>query len=331
MFNKEKVEALKSLLATTKKIVVTAHKNPDGDALGSSLAWMRYLSKLGHSVEYISPNDYPDYYKWLPIVGQTIVFEKAKEYAKGILHSADIIFSLDYNSLSRMEELGEVVKNTKAIKVMIDHHLFPDDYADIMFSHSEASSTGEMIYDMIVALGDQDKIDVEIAELLYTAILTDTGSFAYSCTTSHVHEVVSVLLTKGANPDKINNKVYNCFTESRLRFLGFCVAEKMKIIEGTQIAYIGVSEEELRRFNIQDGETEGIASYPLKIAEIQACAFFREKDKKIRISFRSKVDFDVNVLAREHFNGGGHKNAAGAASNDTLENTLLKFVSIFKQ
>lgn len=331
MFNKEKVEALKSLLATTKKIVVTAHKNPDGDALGSSLAWMRYLSKLGHSVEYISPNDYPDYYKWLPIVGQTIVFEKAKEYAKGILQSADIIFSLDYNSLSRMEELGEVVKNTKAIKVMIDHHLFPDDYADIMFSHSEASSTGEMIYDMIVALGDQDKIDVEIAELLYTAILTDTGSFAYSCTTSHVHEVVSVLLTKGANPDKINNKVYNCFTESRLRFLGFCVAEKMKIIEGTQIAYIGVSEEELRRFNIQDGETEGIASYPLKIAEIQACAFFREKDKKIRISFRSKVDFDVNVLAREHFNGGGHKNAAGAASNDTLENTLLKFVSIFKQ
>jgi phosphoesterase RecJ-like protein len=331
VFNKEKVEALKSLLATTKKIVVTAHKNPDGDALGSSLAWMRYLSKLGHSVEYISPNDYPDYYKWLPIVGQTIVFEKAKEYAKGILHSADIIFSLDYNSLSRMEELGEVVKNTKAIKVMIDHHLFPDDYADIMFSHSEASSTGEMIYDMIVALGDQDKIDVEIAELLYTAILTDTGSFAYSCTTSHVHEVVSVLLTKGANPDKINNKVYNCFTESRLRFLGFCVAEKMKIIEGTQIAYIGVSEEELRRFNIQDGETEGIASYPLKIAEIQACAFFREKDKKIRISFRSKVDFDVNVLAREHFNGGGHKNAAGAASNDTLENTLLKFVSIFKQ
>ncbi len=331
MFNKEKVEALKSLLATTKKIVVTAHKNPDGDALGSSLAWMRYLSKLGHSVEYISPNDYPDYYKWLPIVGQTIVFEKAKEYAKGILHSADIIFSLDYNSLSRMEELGEVVKNTKAIKVMIDHHLFPDDYANIMFSHSEASSTGEMIYDMIVALGDQDKIDAEIAELLYTAILTDTGSFAYSCTTSHVHEVVSVLLTKGANPDKINNKVYNCFTESRLRFLGFCVAEKMKIIEGTQIAYIGVSEEELRRFNIQDGETEGIASYPLKIAEIQACAFFREKDKKIRISFRSKVDFDVNVLARQHFNGGGHKNAAGAASNDTLENTLLKFVSIFKQ
>jgi len=331
VFNTESVDQLKNVLSKSKKIVITSHKNPDGDALGSSLAWMRYLSKLGHSVEYISPNDYPDYYKWLPIVGQTIVYEKAKEYAKGILHSADIIFSLDYNSLSRMEELGEVVKNTKALKVMIDHHLFPDDYADLMFSHPEASSTGEMIFDMIVALGDKEKIDLEISELLYTAILTDTGSFAFSCTSSHVHEAISILIQKGASPDSIHNKVYNCFTESRLRFLGYCILEKMQIIEGTQIAYIGVSEEELRRFNIQDGETEGIASYPLKLAGIQACAFFREKDKKIRISFRSKVDYDVNVLAREHFSGGGHKNAAGGASNDTLDNTLLKFVSIFKQ
>ncbi len=331
VFNPEQVAELKLLLQSPKKIVVTSHKNPDGDALGSSLAWMRYLAKLGHSVEYISPNDYPEYYKWLPTIAQTIVFEKAKEYAKGIINQADIIFSLDYNSLSRMEELGEWVKQTTAIKVMIDHHLYPDDYANIMFSRVEASSTGEMIFDMIAALDDVDKIDAEIAVLLYTAILTDTGSFAFSCTSAHVHEVVSILLTKGANPDEINNRVYNCFTENRLRFLGYCIAEKMQIIEGTSIAYIGVSEEELRRFNIRDGETEGIASYPLKIAYIQACAFFREKDKKIRISFRSKVDYDVNVLAREHFNGGGHKNAAGGASYDTLPNTILKFVSIFKQ
>jgi phosphoesterase RecJ-like protein len=329
VFQKNTVTELQELLSKPKKIVVTSHKNPDGDALGSSLAWTKFLTKLGHSVDYISPNDMPDYYHWLPLSKQTIIYEKAKDYAKNLVYGADIVFSLDYNALGRMDEFGDVVKASKANKVMIDHHLYPEEYPILTYSDTSKSSTGEMIYEMIYAMGEEDKIDSDIATLLYTAILTDTGSFAFSCTTQRVHEIVGVLVSKGADPDAVQNYVYNCFTENRLRFFGYCLVNKMKLIPNTKIAYIGVSEKELEEFGIKDGETEGLANYPLKIADIHACAFFREKDKQIRISFRSKADFDVNVIAREHFNGGGHKNASGGMSRDTLENTILKFENLF--
>lgn len=329
MFKQNNINELKEYLQKPKKIVVTSHKNPDGDALGSSLAWTKILTKLGHSVDYISPNGMPEYYSWLPLNKQMIIYEKSKDYAKNLVYSADIVFSLDYNALDRMDEFGEVVKASKAVKIMIDHHLFPEDYPTLTYSDTSKSSTGEMIFEMILAMGEEDKIDADIATLLYTAILTDTGSFAFKCTTQRVHEIVGVLVSKGADPDTVQNQVYNCFTESRLRFFGFCIMNKMHIIPNTNVAYIAVSEKELREFDIQDGETEGLANYPLKIANVQACAFFREKDKQIRISFRSKGDFDVNILAREHFNGGGHKNASGGMMHDSLENTVKKFENLF--
>ena len=331
MFKKNNINDLLELLDKPKKIIVTSHKNPDGDALGASLAWTKFLSKLGHSVDYISPNEMPDYYNWLPLCKQMIVYEKAKDYAKNLVYGADIIFSLDYNALNRMDEFGDIVKASKANKVMIDHHLFPEDYPLLTYSDSSKSSTGEMIYEMIVAMNEESKIDAEIATLLYTAILTDTGSFAFSCTTQRVHEIVGVLVNKGADPDAVQNYVYNCFTENRLRFFGFCIMSKMKLIPNTEVAYIAVSENELKEYGIKDGETEGLANYPLKIASVKACAFFREKDKQIRISFRSKGDFDVNILARENFNGGGHKNASGGISKDSLENTVKKFENLFLQ
>lgn len=324
------VQALKELLSKPKKIVITSHKNPDGDALGSSLGWKRFLTLNGHSVDYVSPNAMPDFFQWLPGASSVVVYEKNKDYGRSLVQSADLIFCLDYNALSRIDDLGEQVRLSPAKKIMIDHHLQPEDFADIAFSNIQASSTGEMVFDVIEALNGIDKIDKNCAELLYTAILTDTGSFAFSCTTQRVHHVVSILMGKGVDPNHIHNLVYNCFTENRLRFFGYCITEKMHVIPGTDVAYISVTQSEMRSFDIREGETEGLVNYPLKIEKINAVGLFREKDKQIRISFRSKGNFDVNTLSREHFGGGGHMNAAGGVSYDSLDATIAKFVSLFQ-
>lgn len=329
MFTKNTIEELQQVLQKPKKIVVTSHKNPDGDALGSSLAWTKFLSKYGHAVDYISPNDMPEYYKWIPGSKQIVIYEKAKEYARNLIQNADIVFCLDYNELSRIDEMATHVKASDAFKIMIDHHLYPDSFPALTYSDTTKSSTGEMIFELIAAMDQVEKIDADIATLLYTAILTDTGSFAFSCTTQRVHEITGVLVNKGADPDSVQNFVYNCFSESRLRFFGYCIMHKMKIIPGTDVAYISVSEKEMQEYDIRDGETEGLANYPLKIASVKACAFFREKDRQIRISFRSKGKFDVNVLAREHFNGGGHMNASGGVSYKSLPETIQQFESLF--
>ena len=310
--------------------MITSHKNPDGDALGASLGWTKFLSRKGHSVDYISPNAMPDFFQWLPGAAGMIIFDRNRDYAKALLQAADIIFCLDYNTLSRVEDLGELIRQSAAKKVLVDHHLQPEAFADLTFSRITASSTGELIFDLMEGLEEVDKIDQATAELLYTAILTDTGSFAFSCTTARVHRIIATLVEKGADPDRIHNLVYNCFTESRLRFLGYCITQKMVIIPGTDIAYIGVTQREMREYDIREGETEGVVNFPLKMEKIKAVAFFKENEKQVKISFRSKGDFDVNALAREHFSGGGHKNAAGGIAYDGLEKTIDKFVQIFQ-
>lgn len=329
VFSNHSIDSLRELLNSPKKITVLSHKNPDGDALGSSLAWTRMLMKFGHEVDYISPNDMPEFFKWLPSSSQMVVFDKNKEYAKTILRQCELIFCLDFNALSRVDEIGEITSQLEVPKILVDHHPQPESFAAIEFHDVTSSSTGELIFNLIEDLGWKKDMDKPIAELLYTAILTDTGSFSFACTTSRVHQIISELITLGANPNQLHNNVYNCFSENRLRFYGYSIFEKLHIIEGKPIAYFAISLDELRKFSIKEGETEGLVNYALKIEGIEAVGFFKESDKNVRISFRSKGDFDVNELSRKHFNGGGHKNAAGGISFESLEKTVEKFKNLF--
>jgi len=322
------LDSLKKLFSSPKKIVITTHKNPDGDAMGSSLGLYNYLVLKNHTVSVITPNSYPQFLQWIPGNETVTVYNKHTDKAKKLFEEAEIIFSLDYNNLSRIEDAGKEVEKSKAVKILIDHHVEPSPFPDYSFSDIHKSSTSEMIYDFIVLLGDKDLINKNIGECLYCGIVTDTGSFRFPSTHPATHKIVAELIELGVNHAEVYNRVFNTYTEDRLRLLGYCLYEKLKLIKEYNAGYIALSKEELKRFNFQAGDTEGFVNYSLSVSGIRLAALFTEQDGIIRVSLRSEGDIDVNKIARAHFNGGGHVNAAGGRSDDSLHITTKRFEDI---
>jgi len=323
---------VKALLSSPKKIVIIPHTNPDADALGSSLGLRDYLLKKGHKVTVISPTDYPKFLSWMKGNEMVIVMnEKNKKHLNSLLDNSDIIFCIDFNSLNRIDDLGPWVKKSKAKKILMDHHLDPDEFADFAYTSTDAAATAELIYEFIVKLGDREFIDQSIAENLYAGIMTDTGQFKFKNTTQNVHYVTANLMELGADTSKVGSLIYDTNSYSRLKFLGFALSQRLKFLKEYKTAYIAINAIDLKRFNSQTGDTEGLVNYALSLEHAVLGVLITERENEIKISLRSKGDFSVNDFARKHFNGGGHRNAAGGSSELSFEDTVEKFESILKE
>lgn len=331
--NKGQISEIKALLSTPKNIVIVPHRNPDGDAMGSTLGLYHYLKLYHHNATIIAPNDYPDFLKWLPGDDTVLKFEANPEESHPLIEAADLIFTLDFNAFHRAgHQMADVLEKSEATKIMIDHHQQPDDYAKYMYSDVKMSSTCEMVYNFIEMLGDVDKINSTIATCLYVGIMTDTGSFRFPATTSRTHEVIGQLIEKGAENSQIHNNIYDTNSYSRLQLLGRAM-QNLKVIPELRTAYMTLSQAELDEFNFKKGDTEGFVNYALSLKGIIFAAIFIEnkQDSIIKISLRSKGEFSVNEFSRAHFHGGGHTNAAGGRSDDDMPTTINNFISILPQ
>lgn len=325
---RQKTNQLRKILdGGAKNIVVVSHTNPDGDAVGSSIAWAHVLRTMGHDVSCMVPNKYPYFLDWMDGLGDMIVYKGHEEEAEKIVAQADVIFCLDFNRIDRLEALSDAIAaNKKAVMVLIDHHLNPPaDVYDLMISDTHACSTSYLVYKIIEKLTGVDVIDKTSAEGLYVGIMTDTGNFSFSYLTPDVFRTVAVLIEKGVDVPAVNSAVYNSYSEGRVRLLGYVLIRKMQMTHDGTVAFIPLKESELRRFNFQVGDSEGFVNYPLSIEQVKMSAMFLQTRKYIRISLRSRGDVDVNVFAARYFDGGGHRNAAGGKSFETMEETIEKF------
>ncbi len=325
--DKQLLEAFEKTLNTPKKTIIIPHKNPDGDALGSSLALHYFLSKRGHESHIITPNEYPVFLDWMPGQEKIIKFSQAPLESTQLIEEADIVFTLDYNQLNRIDQLGPILENSNAQKIMIDHHENPGDYASITYSDSTKGSTCEMIFELINGL-DLTEMDTSIATCLYTGIMTDTGSFRFHSTTARTHQIISILIENGAQPHTIYQNIYDTYSFNRLQLLGTAL-NNLKKIDGLPVVYITLSQKELNKNNFKKGDTEGFVNYGLSIMGVSFAVIMieNETEKIIKMSFRSKKSFDVNQFAKKYFNGGGHINAAGGVSHSSLENTVAYFLN----
>ncbi len=319
--------------SSPKKIVITTHHKPDADALGSSLGMANYLKKKNHSVTVITPSDYPSFLNWMKGNDEVINFEGPgqSEIAKELIREADLIFCLDFSSLKRLLDMGEYVKASKAILINIDHHQDPDDFADFKYCSTEAAATCELIYDLINKIGDIDLLDQDIAECLYAGIMTDTGGFKHPNTTKNVHLVTAELIALGADNSKIARLIYDTNSLNKLRFLGFALTRRLKILEESHTAYFSISKKDLRKYASQTGDTEGLVNYALSLDGIKIAALFTERKDGVKISFRSAEEVEINKFAASFFSGGGHKNAAGGISELTLDETVERFEHLIKE
>ena len=328
--SKENIEALRGLIeCEPRNVVVLSHTNPDGDALGSSLAWAEALHQKGHKVTCIVPNRFPYYLEWMSGVKDMVIFKNDEENrAAAAVTEADLIFCLDFHSLHRLDApLSELIaSNTTASRILIDHHLDPPQEFDIMFSHPESSSTSYLIYKIIEALWGAQSVTAKQAEVLYVGMMTDTGNFSFSHLTPDLYQALAVLCATGINIPQIYNNVYNSFTEGRARLFGYTINRKMKTLRKGTVAYMSLTDEEMRRFWFQQGDSEGFVNYPLTIKKMRMSAIFIEHTDFIRVSLRSRGNVDVNLFANRYFNGGGHKNAAGGKSFVSMEETIAHFL-----
>lgn len=330
----QNLEAFRELINTPKKIVITTHFKPDADALGSSLGLAGYLRKKGHHITVITPSDYPKFLFWMPNNEEVVNYEDYKLRGKSnkLIADADIIFCLDFSALSRIEAMAEPVRQSSAIKVMIDHHTFPEDFAQFSYHDTQAAATAQLIFQLIVLLGDESLLDVAICECLYAGIMTDTGSFRHPSTTPAVHRIVADIMEIGVNTNLIHRRIYDSTTAERLNFLGYVLSEKLVILPEYRVAYFTVTEEELKRFNSQTGDTEGIVNYGLQIEGVVMSVIIVDRPEAVKMSFRSVEEFAVNQIASKYFSGGGHKNASGGKTSGIgLEATVEKFIGILPE
>lgn len=329
---KEAVLAIQNLLATPKKIAIIPHRSPDGDAMGSTLALYHFLLKLNHNPVVISPNEFPNFLAWLPGSETVLIYENDKENGTKILNEAELVFTLDFNALHRTGEMEQVLNKLSAPMIMIDHHQKPDIYATVTYSDTSIGSTCEMIYNLISYLDKKDLLDKTIATCIYTGITTDTGSFRFSSTTSRTHRIVADLIDLGINNSAIHNSLFDDNSANRLQLLGRAL-QNIKVFPEYKTSYITLSQKELDEFHYQKGDTEGIVNYGLSIKGIHFSAIFIEhRDENIiKISLRSQGNFDVNQFARQHFNGGGHINAAGGKSYESMKATTNKFEELISK
>ena len=311
---------------SAKKVVILSHTNPDGDAVGSSIAWAEALRSQGHHVDCVVPNKYPYYLDWMSGIGDVLIYKNSAERVEAAIAEADILFCLDFHSYSRLDALGDViVANTKAKRVLIDHHLDPSSEFDLMFSHPESSSTSFLVYCIIEALWGNHTISRQQAEVLYVGMMTDTGNFSFSFLTPELYRSLAVLAATGIDIPQINNNVYNSFTEGRARLFGYVINRKMRFLRKGTVAHMSLTEEEMRRFWFQQGDSEGFVNYPLTVKKMRMSAIFIEHKDFIRVSLRSRGKVDVNLFAARYFEGGGHKNAAGGKSFVTMAETIARF------
>lgn len=329
MYTPSQVNELKERITTAPSIVITAHRNPDADALGSTLGLFHFLKRISAvPVVVLLPDPFPVFLSWMPGSDEIRIFDRDPEKGKQLLREAGVIFCLDYNHPARTAKMEESLREAPALKVMIDHHQQPDAFAQLIWSDPSASSTCELIVHFIDLLGESDRIDREIATCLYTGIMTDTGSFRFSATTAQTHHVIARLMEKGIQHWKIHEAIFNQNSFDKLRLWGHALSNKLTVLPGFRTAYIALSEEELKQYNYREGDLEGLVNYALSIRGMVMGALFTERNGKIRISFRSVGSFSVDRFARAHFEGGGHENAAGGTSYESLEATVDRFIQL---
>jgi len=323
----------KNQISSPKKVVITTHHKPDADALGSSLGMANYLKKKGHQVTVITPSDYPNFLAWMKGNDEVLNFENEKQQKTAVekINEAEIIFGLDFSCLSRTQEMESYIRESKAFKVNIDHHQDPEDFADFTYLSTKAAATCELVYELIVEVGDKDLIDCDIAECLYSGIMTDTGGFKHPNTTKNVHLVTADLIELGADNSKISRLIYDTNSVDRLKFVGFALSRRLVILPELQTAYFTISKRDLKKYNSQTGDTEGLVNYALSLDGIKIAALFTERKDGIKISFRSTEDVAINKFAAKHFQGGGHKNAAGGKSQLALQETADRFEQLIKE
>ncbi|MDR0680456.1 MAG: bifunctional oligoribonuclease/PAP phosphatase NrnA [Dysgonamonadaceae bacterium] len=325
IISESNIQKVKKLIDKSDKIVIVTHISPDGDAIGSSLALYQFFLQIGKSVNVLVPNNFPGFLKWLKGAKEIVVGEWKENLTKDLIGDADLIFCLDFNILKRIEQLGPLIRQASAKKVMIDHHLDPDNFCDVVISHPEVSSTSELIFRFICRMGMFEYIDKNCAECIYMGMMTDTGAFTYNSNSPQIYYIISELLEKEIDKDAIYNKVYNDYSECRIRLQGYVLYEKMKIFKEYKTSLIALSYEEQKRFYGKRGDTEGFVNIPLSIGSIIFSVFIREEENKIKISFRSKGKFPTNQFAAEVFDGGGHLNASGGEFYGTLEEAVTLF------
>lgn len=316
------------LLQQPKKIFITTHHKPDGDAIGSMLGLYHYLTAKGHEVAAVSPSEVPDFLMWMPGVERLYNYEAESKKSEEALRNADIIFCLDFNDFSRTKHLTLLLEQAEQPKILIDHHLFPKPVWNYGMSIPEKSSTSEMIYDFINLCDDNAMISTDIAECLYTGVMTDTGSFRFPITTASVHLMIADFKQRGLNHSRIHEEVYDSWSKQRMQFLGYVLLEKMEIMPEYNAGLIALSRKDIKLFDVNTGDMEGLVNYPLSIAGIRFAVLITERTDEVKLSLRSKGDFDVSAFAREHFNGGGHFNASGGRSTESFIDTVTRFKQI---
>jgi len=310
--------------------VIVTHRNPDGDAIGSSVGLSLFLQRNGHNTKVIAPSEYPDFLAWMPQTDDILIHDNEPEDVERAINRATIIFCLDFNSLDRIDKTGELVAASRCPKVMIDHHLFPEPFADYVLSETSASSTCELVYDFIHLMDMAEELDQVIGECLFTGILTDTGSFKYS-NSPKLFRTVANLLEIGVDDLRLQDLIFNSMDEKQLRILGHCLYNRMEILPEFQTGIITLTKEDYAYFDIQRGDTEGVVNFLLKLRNVKLAAFIHEQPKIVKLSLRSKGDIDVQEMAKRHFRGGGHKNAAGGASFHSLAVTVRRFKEILPE
>ena len=327
IFNADDLEKLKATIADNNLFVLTCHAGPDGDALGSTLGLAGYLKALGKEALVMVPDAYPDFLAWMPGSQEVLRYDKYRDKAELMLAAADVIVAMDYNALSRVDDMGVAIGKAKAVKVMIDHHLQPEAFCDLTFSYPHLTSTCEVAFRLIYAMGGYDVLDKGMCECLYAGMMTDTGCFSYGPCTQEVYLIISLMMQKEINKDRIYNKVFNNYSEGRLRLMGYVLYEKMKVYPEQHAALITLTREEMSRFNFVKGDTEGLVNIPLQMKGIHFSVFLREDTEKelIRVSLRSQGTFPCNKFAGKYFNGGGHLNASGGQYDGTLKEAVVLF------
>ena len=316
------ISYLTKLLEEKSDVLITTHYNPDGDAIGSSLALYHFLASRGIQSKVLIPNELPSFLQWMPGSKEALIYIENPEAGNAMLASADLIFCMDYNGLGRVKLFTDQLRAANATRILIDHHIQPENEFDLTFSEVGVSSTSELLYQIIGEAGLIDGITKEMAECFFVGIMTDTGSFSFACNRPETFVIASELIRTGMDVERVHRMVYDTYSESRMRLLGHCLGTNMKVMPEFATAYIWLTLEDLEKYEYQQGDTEGVVNYALSIQNVAVAALFTERGDRVRVSLRSKGEFSVNEFARAHFNGGGHRNAAGGDVLMNMSETL---------
>lgn len=331
IISEELIEATRKLIEESNKFVILTHISPDGDAIGSSLGLYHFLGTIENEATVIVPNAFPDFLDWMKGTKEILNYEKYPDFAAQVIAEADLIFFLDFNTLKRIGPIAQLVKKSKAKRVLIDHHLNPDIPCDVQISYPNLSSTSELVFRLICRMGSFDLISKHSAACIYTGMMTDTGAFTYNSNDPDIYFIISQLLKKGIDKDQIYRNVYNNYSECRIRLMGHVFKDNMHIYNKYATISIHLSKKELEKYDYKIGDTEGLVNIPLTIEGIVVSVFFKEEAEKIKLSFRSIGNFPVNKIAAEHFNGGGHLNAAGGEFYGSLQNAIKTFEQVLPE